>query len=132
MQGRGASAAAGGAGGSSQRKQIVAAKKSRVRMRAVNKWVALGRAGGLKVLKPKRQGLPTGVGRLDVKQAGCIRGVVIDEMPDQSKLSFYLSNAGGHSRADHAGVRHRGFVDKPWALFEGLGCESTATSTPYL
>ena len=71
-------------------KQTEAAKKYQVSVRAVNKWVALGRAGGLKALKPKRRGRPAGAGRLNVKQAGHIRSLVMDKMPDQLKLSFYL------------------------------------------
>ena len=71
-------------------KQTEAAKKYQVSLRAVNKWVALGRAGGLKALKPKRRGRPAGAGRLNAKQAGHIRALVIDKMPDQLKLSFYL------------------------------------------
>lgn len=71
-------------------KQTEAAEKYQVSLRAVNKWVALARAGGLRALKPKRRGRPAGAGRLDEKQAGRIRGLVIDKMPDQLKLSFYL------------------------------------------
>ncbi len=71
-------------------KQTEAAKKYQVSLRAVNKWVALGKAGGLKMLKPKRRGRPTGGGRLSAKQAVRIRRLVIGKMPDQLKLPFYL------------------------------------------
>ena len=72
-------------------KQTEASAKYQVSLRAVNKWVALDRAGGLKALKPKRRGRPSGAGsRLTVKQSARIRDLVIGKMPDQLKLRFYL------------------------------------------
>lgn len=71
-------------------KQTEAAKKYRVSLRAVNKWAALDRVGGLKALKPKRRGRPAGGGRLNAKQAVRIRSLVIGKLPDQLKLPFYL------------------------------------------
>lgn len=71
-------------------KQTEAAKQYQVSLRAVNKWVALDKAGGLRALKPKRQGRPSGAGRLNAKQAARIRALVIGKMPDQLKLPFYL------------------------------------------
>ena len=71
-------------------KQTEAARKYQVSLRAVNKWVALDKAGGLRALKPKRRGRPSGAGRLNSKQAARIRSLVIGKMPDQLKLPFYL------------------------------------------
>ncbi len=71
-------------------KQTDAAQKYQVSLRAVNKWVALGKVGGLKALKPKRRGRPNGQGKLNIKQAAHIRRLVIGKMPDQLKLPFYL------------------------------------------
>ena len=71
-------------------KQTEAARKYQVSLRAVNKWVALDKAGGLRALKPKRRGRPSGAGRLNAKQAARIRSLVIGKMPDQLKLPFYL------------------------------------------
>ncbi len=71
-------------------KQTDAAQKYQVSLRAVNKWVALSKVGGLKALKPKRRGRPRGQGRLNAKQAAHIRRLVIGKMPDQLKLPFYL------------------------------------------
>jgi transposase len=59
-------------------------------LRAVNKWVALDKAGGLRALKPKRRGRRAGEGRLDLRQAARIRQLIIGRMPDQLKLPFYL------------------------------------------
>jgi transposase len=59
-------------------------------LRAVNKWVAIGRAGGLKALAPQRRGRRAGEGRLNAKQARRIRALIEDRMPDQIKLPFYL------------------------------------------
>ena len=71
-------------------KQTDAAQKYQVSLRAVHKWVALSKVGGLKALKPKRRGRPRGQGRLTAKQAAHIRRLVIGKMPDQLKLPFYL------------------------------------------
>lgn len=71
-------------------KQTEAANKYQVSLRAVNKWVALDKAGGLKALKRRRRGRPSGGGRLNAKQAARIRTLVIGKLPDQLKLPFYL------------------------------------------
>jgi transposase len=71
-------------------KQTEAARQYQVSLRAVNKWVALDKSGGLKALKPGRRGRPVGGGRLDARQARRIRALVIGKMPDQLKLPFYL------------------------------------------
>lgn len=59
-------------------------------LRAVNKWVALDKAGGLRALKPKRRGRRAGEGRLDPAQSARIRQLIVGKMPDQLKLPFYL------------------------------------------
>jgi transposase len=61
-----------------------------VSLRAANKWMALDKAGGLRALKAKRRGRPAGGGRLDARQSMRIRQLIIDELPDQLKLPFYL------------------------------------------
>lgn len=72
-------------------RQIVAAKTYGVSLRAVNKWVAIDKVGGLRALKPKRRGRRLGQGgRLRVAQAQRIRGLIVGKMPDQLKLPFYL------------------------------------------
>lgn len=70
--------------------QTQAARVFGVSLRAANKWVALDKAGGLRALKPKRRGRPAGDGRLDRMQSAKIRQLVIDALPDQLKLPFYL------------------------------------------
>jgi transposase len=59
-------------------------------LRAVSKWMGLDRAGGLRALKPKRRGRRAGEGRLDPRQSTRIRQLIIDALPDQLKLPFYL------------------------------------------
>lgn len=71
-------------------KQTEAARQYQVSLRAVNKWVALDKAGGLKALKPGRRGRPKGGGRLNARQALRIRRLVVGKTPDQLKLPFYL------------------------------------------
>ena len=71
-------------------KQTAASLQYQVSLRAVNHWVALEKAGGLKALKAKRRGRPCGGGRLTAKQAAHIRRVIIGKMPEQLKLPFYL------------------------------------------
>jgi transposase len=59
-------------------------------LRAVSKWVGLDRAGGLRALKLKRRGRRAGEGRLDPKRSARIRQMIMDSLPDQLKLPFYL------------------------------------------
>lgn len=59
-------------------------------LRAVSKWMALDRMGGLRALKPKRRGRRAGEGSLNPAQAGRIRQLIVDGLPDQLKLPFYL------------------------------------------
>lgn len=72
-------------------RQTAAANTYGVSLRAVNKWVAIDKVGGLRALKPKRRGRRRGQGgRLRVAQAQRIRSLIVGKMPDQLKLSFYL------------------------------------------
>ena len=61
-----------------------------VSLRAVNKWVALDKSGGLRALKPKRRGRRVGEGRLNPAHSKRIRQLIIGSLPDQMKLPFYL------------------------------------------
>ena len=70
--------------------QTRAARVFGVSLRAVSKWMALDRAGGLRALKPKRRGRRAGEGRLNRVQLARIRQLIIDSLPDQLKLPFYL------------------------------------------
>lgn len=70
--------------------QTQAAQVFGVSLRAAQKWVALDKRGGLRALKLKRRGRRTGEGRLNPTQAKRIRQLIIDALPDQLKLPFYL------------------------------------------
>lgn len=70
--------------------QTDAAPTFGVSLRAVQKWVALDKAGGLRALKLKRRGRRAGEGRLNPSQSARIRQLIIGKMPDQLKLPFYL------------------------------------------
>lgn len=70
--------------------QTEAAKVFGVSLRAANKWVALQKGGGLRALKPKRRGRRAGEGRLNPAQSKRVRQLIIDSLPDQLKLPFYL------------------------------------------
>jgi transposase len=71
-------------------KQTTAAQQFAVSLRAVNKWAALDRGGGLRALKSRRRGRRAGEGRLDAMQSARIRALIVGKMPDQMKLPFYL------------------------------------------
>ncbi len=72
-------------------RQTAAAETYGVSLRAVNKWVAIDKVGGLRALKPKRRGRRLGQGgRLRVAHARRIRSLIVGKMPDQLKLPFYL------------------------------------------
>lgn len=70
--------------------QTQAARTFGASLRAVSKWMRLDRDGGLRALKLGRRGRRPGAGRLSAKQARRIRQRIIDAMPDQLKLPFYL------------------------------------------
>ena len=71
-------------------KQVEAASVFNASLRAVNKWVALDKLGGLRALKAKRRGRRAGEGALNDKQAARIYQLILGKMPDQLKLPFYL------------------------------------------
>ena len=72
-------------------RQTAAAKTYGVSLRAVNKWVAIDKVGGLRALKLKRRGRRFGQGgRLRVVQGQRIRSLIVGTMPNQLKLPFYL------------------------------------------
>ena len=70
--------------------QTAAAAAFGVSVRAVNTWMAVEKTGGLRALAAKPRGRPVGAGRLSVRQATKIRQQILDKMPDQLKLGFYL------------------------------------------
>ena len=70
--------------------QTAAAATFGVSVRAVNAWMAIDKAGGLRALAPKRRGRRAGEGRLTPAQAARMRQQILDRMPDQLKLGFYL------------------------------------------
>lgn len=72
-------------------KQTVAATTYGVSLRAVNKWMAIDKVGGLRALTPKRRGRRLGQGgRLRVAHAQRIRSLIVGKLPNQLKLPFYL------------------------------------------
>lgn len=71
-------------------KQTHAAETFGVSVRAVNKWIALDKSGGLRALKRKRRGRRAGEGRISAAQSARIRQLIIGKMPDQLQLPFYL------------------------------------------
>lgn len=70
--------------------QTEASKVYGASLRAVSKWMALERTGGLRALKQKPRGRRAGEGRLQPAQSARIRQLIIDSLPDQLKLPFYL------------------------------------------
>lgn len=70
--------------------QTGAARTFGASLRAVSTWMRLDRDGGLRALKLKRRGRRPGGGRLNATQAARMRALIIDKMPDQLKLPFYL------------------------------------------
>lgn len=70
--------------------QSAAAATFGVSGRAVNKWMAVDRTGGLRASTAKQRGRPMGAGRLSTAQAAKIRQQILDKMPDQLKLGLYL------------------------------------------
>ncbi|WP_309673140.1 IS630 family transposase [Gemmatimonas sp.] len=70
--------------------QTAAASTFGVSVRAVNKWMAVDKSGGLRALAAKQRGRPVGAGSLSAAQATKVRQQILDRMPDQLKLGFYL------------------------------------------
>jgi transposase len=72
-------------------RQTAAAKTYGVSLRAVNKWMAIDKVGGLRALQPKRRGRRLGQGgRLRVVQGQRIRSLIVGKLVDQLKLPFDL------------------------------------------
>jgi transposase len=70
--------------------QTTAAVTFGVSVRAVNKWMAMEKSGGLRALAAKPRGRPVGAGRLSASHATKFRQTILDRMPDQLKLGCYL------------------------------------------
>lgn len=70
--------------------QTAAAHTFGVSLRAVSDWMKRSREGGLRSLRPGKRGRRPGSGRLDHRQAVSIRKLIIERMPDQLALPFYL------------------------------------------
>jgi transposase len=70
--------------------QTAAAKLFGVSLRAVNQWMAATKQGGLRALHAKPRGRPAGASALTPAQAMKVRQRIVDAMPDQLKLPFYL------------------------------------------
>ena len=70
--------------------QTAAAVAFAVSVRAVNAWMAKDNAGGLRALKAQPRGRRAGEGRLTPAQGQRMRTLILDKMPDQLKLGFYL------------------------------------------
>jgi transposase len=70
--------------------QTLAAATFSVSVRAVNGWMAKDKVGGLQALKAQPRGRRVGGGRLTPTQAVRMRQLVLDKMPDQLKLGFFL------------------------------------------
>jgi len=70
--------------------QTAAAKLFGVSLRAVNQWMAATKQGGLRALPAKPRGRPAGASTLTPAQATKVRQRIVDTMPDQLKLPFYL------------------------------------------
>jgi transposase len=87
--------------------QTAAAATFGASLRAVQKWVALARTGGRDALTLQRRGRRPGGGALTPAQAARMRRLVVDKMPDQVALPFYLwtREAVAQLIAQRTGVR---------------------------
>lgn len=61
-----------------------------VSLRAVGNWMKLAREGGLRALRQGKRGRRPGSGHLTHTQAVRIRKMIVERMPDQLALPFYL------------------------------------------
>lgn len=71
-------------------KQKEAVKLFRISKSAITKWMRVYKKSGLKGLAKKRQGRPTGSGKLKGWQASYIVRTITDKCPDQLKLPWGL------------------------------------------
>jgi transposase len=70
--------------------QTAAAHTFGVSLRAVSNWMKRSREGGPRALRPGKRGRRPGSGRLNHRQAVRMRRLIIERMPDQLALPFYL------------------------------------------
>jgi transposase len=70
--------------------RVEAARTYGVSLRAVGNWLKLAREGGLRALRPGKRGRRPGSGHLSHRQAVRMRKLIIERMPDQLALPFYL------------------------------------------
>ncbi|MBK3823931.1 hypothetical protein G3A41_37675 [Paraburkholderia aspalathi] len=70
--------------------QVDAARTYRVSLRAISRWMKHSREGGLRALRAGKRGRRPGSGHLSHTQAVRIRKLLIERMPDQLALPFYL------------------------------------------
>lgn len=71
--------------------QTRAAHVFKVGVRSVNRWMGQVKSGGEKAIAPRQRGRRAGeAGKLTGRQAERIRRLIVDKMPDQVKLPFYL------------------------------------------
>jgi transposase len=70
--------------------RVEAARTYGVSVRAIGNWMKSAREGGLRALKPGKRGRRAGSGHLTHRQAARIRKQIIERMPDQLALPFYL------------------------------------------
>ncbi|MFT0174758.1 IS630 family transposase [Paraburkholderia mimosarum] len=70
--------------------QVEAARTYRVSLRAISRWMKTAREGGLRALRSGKRGRRPGSGHLTHRQAVRIRKLIIERMPDQLSMPFYL------------------------------------------
>ncbi|SEF12773.1 Winged helix-turn helix [Burkholderia sp. WP9] len=70
--------------------RVEAARTYGVSLRAVGNWMKSAREGGLRAPRPDKRGRRPGSGRPTHRQAVNIRKLIIERMPDQLALPFYL------------------------------------------
>jgi transposase len=70
--------------------QTAAARRFGASLRAVQKWVALDRAGGAPALTLRRRGRRGGHGYLTSALAARLRQTIVAQLPDQLGLPYYL------------------------------------------
>ncbi|MFL9907959.1 IS630 family transposase [Paraburkholderia sp. RL17-337-BIB-A] len=70
--------------------RVEASRTYGVSLRAVGNWMRLAREGGLRALRQGKRGRRPGSGHLTHTQAVRIRKLIVERMPDQLALPFYL------------------------------------------
>jgi transposase len=74
--------------------RVEAGRTFGVSLRAIGNWMKSAREGGLRALRPGKRGRRPGSGHLSHRQAVRIRKLIIERMPDQLALPFYLWTRG--------------------------------------